>query len=256
MPPRRTLTLAPTRRRQHGISLFVVLILVMLAMLLALWASRSALFNQMIVGNDADYQRAFAAAQAMLQDAELDVLRKNPDGSVCTKDASKPKVCRSPGAGVLYPPVGAEDVGPLVATLSAVADTQCKDGLCSKRVAAQDFWADSALMAKLQKSSVGARYGEYTGAKISTSTSELGAEGNAILNQTGDGNVGAWYWTEVLPYTGTATSGGLIVGNDKNLLPLNVNPLVVYRVTAVAYGRKNGTRVVLQQTFAPQKLKD
>ena len=48
--------------RQRGIALFVVLVFVMLSMLLALWASRTSLFNEMVVGNDADYQRAFEAA--------------------------------------------------------------------------------------------------------------------------------------------------------------------------------------------------
>lgn len=45
-------------------ALFVVIVFVMLSMLLALWASRTALFNEMVVGNDSDYQRAFETAQA------------------------------------------------------------------------------------------------------------------------------------------------------------------------------------------------
>ena len=57
----------PYRTRQRGISLFVVIVFVLLSMLLALWASRTSLFNEMVVGNDADYQRAFEAAQALLQ---------------------------------------------------------------------------------------------------------------------------------------------------------------------------------------------
>ena len=48
--------------RERGIALFVVIVFVMLSMLLALWASRTAIFNEMVVGNDADYQRAFEAA--------------------------------------------------------------------------------------------------------------------------------------------------------------------------------------------------
>lgn len=59
--------------RQHGVALFVVLVAVMLSTLLALWASRTSLFNEMVVSNDADYQRAFEAAQALMQDAELDI---------------------------------------------------------------------------------------------------------------------------------------------------------------------------------------
>src|SRR5574343_106172 len=85
--------------RQQGVALFVVIVFVMLSMLLALWASRTSLFNEMIVGNDADYQRAFEAAQALLQDAELDIRRENPDGTPC---AASP--CRAYTSGVLQFP--------------------------------------------------------------------------------------------------------------------------------------------------------
>ncbi len=44
---------------------FIVMVSVMLSMLLALWASRTSLFNEMVVGNDTDYQFAFEAAQAL-----------------------------------------------------------------------------------------------------------------------------------------------------------------------------------------------
>ena len=245
--------------RQRGVALFVVLVLVMLSMLLALWASRSSLFNQMIVSNDADYQRAFTAAQAMLQDAELDMLRVSPSGDPCVRVADNPKICRA--SGVLYPPQGSEEVAPLIASLSGIPDTQCKDALCAKRGTdgthqGQDFWNDEALMQEMQKDGVGARYGEYTGSVHSSNTAELGAAGNAILNQTGDGNVGAWYWIEVLPYSDAAGNSSLVVGSTRNLLPISTDPLVIYRITAIAYGRKDGTRVVLQQTFAPQKLKN
>ena len=72
-------------RRQRGISLFIVIVLVMLSMLLALWSARTSLFNEMVVGNDADYQRAFEAAQALLQDAEFDIRGERPDGSECSR---------------------------------------------------------------------------------------------------------------------------------------------------------------------------
>ena len=60
-------------RRQRGVSLFIVIVFVMMSMLLALWGARTSLFNEIIVGNDADYQRAFEAAQALIQDAEFDI---------------------------------------------------------------------------------------------------------------------------------------------------------------------------------------
>ena len=168
-------------------------------------------------------------------------------------------MCRA--AGVLYPPQSSEEIAPLIASLSGIADTQCKDALCAKRGTdpahrGQDFWNNEALMREMQKNGVGARYGEYTGSVRSSNTAELNAAGNAILNQTGEGNVGAWYWIEVLPYSDAAGNSSLIAGSSRNLLPLSADPLVVYRITAIAYGRKNGTRVVLQQTFVPQKLKN
>ena len=71
-------------RRQRGVALFVVLVFVMLSMLLALWATRTSLFNEMVVGNDADYQRAYEAAQALLQDAELDIRGEQSNGAECS----------------------------------------------------------------------------------------------------------------------------------------------------------------------------
>ena len=71
------------KKNQQGIALFVVIILVMLSMLLALWASRTSLFGEMLVGNDADYQRAFEAAQSLIQDAELDIRGEKADGTLC-----------------------------------------------------------------------------------------------------------------------------------------------------------------------------
>jgi type IV pilus assembly protein PilX len=38
-----------------------------------------------------------------------------------------------------------------------------------------------------------------------------------------------------------------------NLLAINPKSLVVYRITALAYGRKSGTLVALQQTYAQQR---
>lgn len=80
------------RRFQNGVALFTVIVFIMLSMLLALWASRTSLFNEMVVSNDADYQRAFEAAQALLQDAELDIRGENPDGSMCVGAGN---VCRT-----------------------------------------------------------------------------------------------------------------------------------------------------------------
>lgn len=247
-----------SKKTQRGVALFVVIVFVMLSMLLALWASRTSLFNEMVVGNDADYQRAFEAAQALLQDAELDIRGENADGSSCTGSND---ACRTATAEKI--PLEAKDVGPLLSMLTdqdpaatarttEMKSTLCGHGLCAKRADKQDFWNDSATLALMTTQSVGARYGQYTGAAAGSSDKPA----NPILSDTSANNRGGWYWIEVLPYDESSKTSGLIVGNTNNLLPLNLTPSVVYRITALAYGRKPSTIVVLQQTYAQQKRKD
>lgn len=246
-----------THRRggQRGISLFIVIVIVMLSMLLALWASRTSLFNEMIVGNDADYQRAFEAAQALVQDAELDIRGENADGKPCTpsSDSSKGDICRRTTVDKI--PLETQEVGPLLADLDEQT-SKCRNGLCTKIIGKQDFWnnttaANGITLAQMTANTVGARYGRYTGADVGSSS----APANPILADTSAANRGGWYWIEVLPYSDSSKSAGLITGSDK-LLTLNLLPNVVYRITALAYGRKPNTVVVLQQTYAQQKRKD
>ena len=243
------------RQRQRGVALFVVIVFVMLSMLLALWASRTSLFNEMLVGNDADYQRAFEAAQALLQDAELDIRGENADGSVCTAANCREKIAAAPKI-----PLEAQEVTPLLAELDTKTTTaKCSYGLCTKRLGRQDFWnkkdttdlqAGEFDLSAMTKTNVGARYGQFSGAAVGSSSSQA----NPILADTSADDRGGWYWIEVMQYDESAKNSGLIVGgaNTDNLLRLNLEPNVVYRITALAYGRKPGTMAVLQQTYVRQ----
>ena len=251
------------RANQRGVALFVVIVFVLLTMLAALWASRTALFGEMIVGNDADYQRAFEAAQALLQDAELDIREEHADGTPWRQsDAARTlnapceansDICRTK-ADLPRPPETAEDLGDLLAHLKTQS-TGCQHGLCLKRTGNQDFWNDTATLTAMTAANVGARYGQYTGAKKGDSSNPA----NPILQQTGAGK-GGWYWIEVLPYDQSSKSSGVIVGGsgatNLDLLRLNLKPHVVYRITALAYGRKSSTMAVLQQTYVRQVRKD
>lgn len=251
------------RANQRGVALFVVIVFVLLTMLAALWASRTALFGEMIVGNDADYQRAFEAAQALLQDAELDIREEHADGTPWRQsDAARTlnapceansDICRTK-ADLPRPPETAEDLGDLLAHLKTQS-TGCQHGLCLKRTGNQDFWNDTATLTAMTAANVGARYGQYTGAKKGDSSNPA----NPILQQTGAGK-GGWYWIEVLPYDQSSKTSGVIVGGsgatNLDLLRLNLKPHVVYRITALAQGLKPNSRVVLQQTYARQITKD
>ncbi|MDR3017577.1 MAG: pilus assembly protein [Delftia acidovorans] len=242
----------PRPHRQQGIALFIVIVLVLLSMLLALWASRSALFSEMIVGNDADHQRAFEAAQALLLDAELDIRGEGADGSACVPAADRPLVCRRDAAVAQFP-LEAKEVQPLLTLLSTQEPTRCRNALCAKRTGRQDFWNNSdgskgPTLAQMMDTLAGARYGQFTGAAT-------GDKSNPILADTRTPESGGWYWIEVLPHDPNAANAGL-VANGTALLPLHLTPQVLYRVTALARGRKPGTQVVLQQTYARQRLKN
>ena len=78
---------------------------------------------------------------------------------------------------------------------------------------------------------------------------------NPILTDTAAGR-GGWYWIEIMRYSDAAKSAKLIVSATTSQLPLNLDVYVVYRITALAIGRRPGTTVVLQQTYARQRMKD
>lgn len=241
--------------------LFVVIVCVMLSMLLALWASRTSLFNEMVVGNDASYQRAFEAAQALMQDAELDIRGEMADGSAC---GAPP--CRAYQAQAAQFPGDTQEINPLITALQA-EPTRCKNGLCARRVGRQDFWnyatdetpikpaANADLgevpLSALTAEGVGARYGQYTGAVHTTDAGPI----NPILAETADGR-GGWYWIEVMRYSDKAKSANVIMDSSTSELPLNLDVYIVFRITALAIGSRPGTTVVLQETYARQRTKD
>lgn len=226
-----------SRKHQQGISLYIVIVIVLLSTLLALWSSRTSIFNEMIVGNDADYQRAYEAAQAMMQDAKTDIQISNSLDD-CIRKPSRP--CRSNDKDnknntniVPMPDVSVSD---LVAKLST-EETKCLNGLCLKRMDAEDFWRNPTIMGKMVDVDVGARYGQYTGA-TSDKTS------NPILANTTSGE-GAWYWIEVMKYLDEPAED---LTSTKTTPSLNAR--LIYRITAIARGMKPSTQVVLQSVVA------
>lgn len=242
-------------QRQKGISLFVVLVILLLSTLFGLWASRSSLFNELVISNDADYQRAFEAAQALIQDAELDINGKKPDGSACS--LGNVYSCRpANGTNPVWYPEQDQELGDVISALSGVT-TGCLKGICIKRAGNQDFWTDTATLAAMTSTAAGvnapgARYGQFTGAQVGALNSK--ASSPILNNRTA--NNGGWYWVEILPYDPSASNSGLITNGSANLLGLNLVPMIAYRITAVARGLKQNTQVVLQSTYVQQKLKD
>ena len=239
--------------RERGIALFVVIVFVMLSMLLALWASRTAIFNEMVVGNDADYQRAFEAAQSLIQDAELDIQQFDTTGYRADDNAALTAVYDNNIVGFS----NERSTSPF-----------CENGLCVKRRGRQDFWNNHTDTTEANDPEVsfeqmtrannagkrgGARYGQFTGAKKPD-------EDDPLFPLLRNG----WYWIEVLSYADPDAVGGagLIVNDDPNaaaptdLLDLRLKPSVVYRITAWARGLKPNSTAVIQETYARTRLQD
>lgn len=252
--------LSSSSSRQRGVSLFVVLVMVLLTTLLVLWGSRTALFNEMITGNDSDYQRALEAAQAMVRDAEFDIMGTSPDGTPCTsvhddcRPSSDMRANLNVAAGKIYfPPPN--DAGELEFLQSAFPGTvpNCVAGICVQPVGgdsptASAFWLDGDDFDAMKV--VAATYGLYTGAK----SGDAGGKYNPLL-ATGDADsIKAWYWIEPIRYQKdplSITSGELAPTGGE----VDANPVgVVYRITAVSDGLKRGTRAVIQTVFVRKEL--
>lgn len=236
--PRRSLY-----KHQSGMALYVVIVFVMLSMLLALWAARSALFNEILVGNDADSQRTFEAAQAMLQDAELDIRGVKPDGAACVPDTSNNDFCRR--TTEVYFDIETKDLEKMLNTVETKNSTvKCYKGICQKRADPQDFWNNSTTLSAMIATDVGARYGQFTGADAKTTA-------NPILAATASGQ-GAWYWVEMMPYIDPNVSllAALPPGSNVERFAPSRKKLWVYRITAIARGNKPSSEVVLQSTLS------
>lgn len=252
-----TMTTAPAmnnrraKPQQRGVALFVVIVFVLLSMLLALWASRTAWFNELVVGNDADFERAFAAAEAMMTDAELDIRLGNDSvpGISCGSN-----VCRRTTDVKIPLKSVAGDVETL---LRDDLDSQpgCAHGLCRKHYDTIATWGDPDRLEAMKN--VAARYGTYTGAKIGDDDNPI----NPILQYDETqpaGEAKAWYWIEVMPInTEGSEFEGLIVGNSgQSGTCSRADPPIVYRITALTHGLKPNTSVMLREVFCLESLQD
>jgi len=218
------------------VALLLVLIMALLGTLLAAWSSRTALFSERITGNDADYQRALQAAQAMVRDAELDIRGQQVDGTPCRSGPDYDGSCRltrlDVDAGQVFFPQDAADFAALEASLGSRAPP-CVKGICVGSKVASEFWLkrDGADGFGKMKAAA-AHYGEFTGA-VNT-----GKTGDPLLVSALDK---AWYWVEVLPYD-------MGPGLPAKFRPDSERPFI-YRITGIAEGLKANSLAVVQTLF-------
>lgn len=236
-------------RRQQGTAIVIVMVVMLLGALLVAWSSRAALFSERVTGNEADYLLAFEAAQAMLADAELDALGIRADGSACLQG------CRKNNPGMLQVPQSFSlldsDGGDFLVLERAVQGlaVPCRQGLCfdDGRLPTR-FWLDAGTLEAMQASA--ALYGEFTGAVQDASM------GNSRLLVTADMRqnrtlANAWYWIEPLEFNANSAIGQRYAPIGQSVGTTSING-IVYRITAIARGRKPGTQAIVQSILVPQ----
>lgn len=230
----------PLPRQQRGISLILVLMIMVLVILTVVTASRSAMFNESVTSNEADYHRAVSAAEALIADAQADIRKA---GCFATRNQTQFEGCRAAPTGdpTLANPFFPEDGADATKLRDALANA-CVQGICAPQtwtsppVLADNFWLNNLAAV----SATGATYGQFTGAAPA-------GTGNPILTAN---PARAWYWAELVPDFNDAGCQAIAVGGAPCTMgPLKLYPFV-YRITAVARGlRGDGNTVAVIQTY-------
>lgn len=226
------------RRRnpgQEGTALLVVLVTTLLAAMLFTAGLRTAWLNELVTGNEVDYQRAFDNAEALLRDAEFDIQGIHPDGSPCREGNCRQRRGDAAASSVpALPRADASEFGGIRALLGARRPS-CMEGICVPEGVAEEFWRAPAGELDRMKA-VAAHYGQFSGAP------SVEAD-NPLLASRG------WYWIEILPFDVDAP----VPAGAQGVRPDADNPYV-FRITAVSEGRKPATRAVLQTLVVLKKV--
>jgi type IV pilus assembly protein PilX len=225
---------------QRGVALLVVMAALLLTSIALLGSLQVGWLAERRLGSESDTQRAFAAAEALMRDAELDILGLRADGTRCDSTPAMQPPCRSGvGAGTFFPQSD-EDLDLLHARVLA-GHRFCFQGICLPESvdSLKDAWPDdlAAMSAGSADTAIAATYGQFTGAAPEKA-------GNPLLNAA---TPRAWYWVEVFRYTQAA---GIMQPAGDLPIPDRRHPFV-YRITAYAKGLHPGTRVHLRSVFVP-----
>lgn len=246
---------------QRGVALITVMVILLLSIIAVLAAGRTGLLNEALVGNDSDYGRALAAAEALMRDAETDIRGRTDLGFLCRPTPGNPSSnysetnyvgCRLAIPGNVFFPEDKDQYEEVLGLVNATPGTPCIQGICipnalNSLLGFED--APAAAAANMTNMApLGVRYGTYT---RGAAPPPLDLALNQILRNTPAGPAErqqGWYWVEVFPWAdppGAYTRGPNPLAPDKN-------SKFIYRITAIALGQKTGTRAVLRSFFVPQ----
>jgi type IV pilus assembly protein PilX len=233
------------RTQQRGASLIVVMVMLLLGTIVVLGSSRVGWFNEILVGSESDYQRAFAAAEALIRDAERDIKGVQADNITPCRAGANFIGCRNFGTGQPFFPEEDTDLDLLQTRVTGAGSVnRCLQGICLPATVdglSETTWNTPAALAAMTGgaglNAIAATYGLYTQAAPA-------AAGNPLLSAA---PARGWYWIEVFRYT---DAGGIMTAAGNVPIPDKKHPFV-YRITAYVQGIKGGTRVWLRSVFVP-----
>jgi type IV pilus assembly protein PilX len=270
--------------RQRGISLFIVLIILLLSLILVLGGLVVANLNEAITGNQGDTQRAYGAAQALINDAKLDIRLNGVNcnasdfGQSGTNATMIPTGTSTAPNCVLRFPRNFHDfpndfnvlqtkAGSSSSCVSAASNPNLV-GICFSNGPGDVNFAASNVgpSGTVENTSTGASYYMFTlplsVALTPTSTAsnaDYGYTANEGITTVGstartlalnDSPQKSRYWIEVSQYTGGNSGAIQNLASQNGTAPLACYPYI-FRITAMAYGLKSGTFSVLRTYYVP-----
>ncbi|MDR2220775.1 MAG: pilus assembly protein [Methylobacillus sp.] len=254
-----------TATRQRGVSLFVVMVVLLLALILVLGGVSVSILNESLVGNQSDQQRAYAAAEALIDSAQRDIRLNNglyclPGGlgATGTNATLKQGADPAPACTVRYPANKAGyaqmlNTSAIVGTINTCAANATYRGVCiSDSPTELTFQASAINNGGAQLLSNGAGYNQFTaslgnvnwgdGASAGSTSLALGL-GGAAQNFKGA------YWVEIFLYN--SASGAVGSGIPANVPVPDSSYPFIFRITALAQGLRGGTVSVLRTYYVP-----
>jgi len=248
------------RSAQRGISMFIVMIVLMLALILVLGGLSITNMNEALVGNQSEAQRAYASAQALLDAAQRDIrlngrFCNNAGTAIGTADTNS----RFPVNGVATAcnrrfPGGAsyQDDFQTMALGAAPGMGNCANGVCISN-GPDDINFDSSTInqAGSPMQITNTSGASYTNAWLNVlDPAQYGANAAVGGTNLAPALANGRYWVEVFQYRTSMVS---VTGTGNAPVPANEYPFI-FRITAMAQGLKGDTVSVLRTYYTPYPL--
>jgi Tfp pilus assembly protein PilX len=258
--------------RQRGFSMFIVMVILLLTLILVLGGLSMMNLNESLVGNQSDAQRAYGAAQALVDAAKRDIRLNGrycnagpsgqPTGNLGTTGPSVVNLYYTSGATPLAAtstpictlrfPRNMDDynqmLGASVVGLGHCASAAPYTGVCISNGPTNPNFTSATIddsLSGAEQWSNGVNYTQYAGDSVDYG-SGAAVGGGSVSLALGDADRGR-YWVEVFPFA----INPIGLGGSANAPAPDSGYPFVFRITAMAKGIRGGTVSVLRTYYMP-----